>query len=415
MKQLSLLVLPLVSLLGKLFELLCKLESNHKVYVIMRYSVVVLAVSACTTSIGTNAPAPIQGVSPTTVASVTATPAAPAKVFRSLNEIEIFAPSLKNNLIGEPIERTIYVYLPPSYPSSEKQYPVLYYLPGYGDSAILGFQLPRDMDSLIKSGSVKEMIFVVASGANKLQGSFFVNSPVTGNWEDYIVRDVVSYVDSHFRTLPQADSRGITGHSMGGFGALNIAMHHPEVFGAVYSMSPGLFDEKGLEESFMFSNETMIRAFISYQKDLESLPLEEAQNKMFINSSEEFTLAYGDAFAPNPELPPPYLDYPYKEVAGKLVRDEEVWKKWKSGFGGIAGEAVQYKDNLLKLKGIVVDYGINDENAWIPKGCVYYGEQLSAVGIPVKVESYNGNHSSQLGERIRDHMLPFFSTLLKFE
>jgi hypothetical protein len=69
----------------------------------------------------------------------------------------------------------------------------------------------------------------------------------------------------------------------------------------------------------------------------------------------------------------------------------------------------------MELEGIVVDYGIQDELAWIPKGAEYYGEQLSAAGIPVKVESYNGNHVSRLRERIGEHMLPFFSTLLKSE
>ena len=103
------------------------------------------------------------------------------------------------------------------------------------------------------------------------------------------------------------------------------------------------------------------------------------------------------------------------EIGGQLVRNEETWKTWESGFGGIAEEVVQYKENLLKLKGIVVDYGINDENPWIPKGSEYYGEQLNAAGIPVKVESYEGNHFNQIGERIREHMLPFFSTLLTFD
>ena len=118
---------------------------------------------------------------------------------------------------------------------------------------------------------------------------------------------------------------------------------------------------------------------------------------------------------PNPDRQPPYFDYPYAEVDGQLVRDDEVWKKWESGFGGIADEAVQYKENLLHLKGIVVDYGIHDENLWIPKGADYYGEQLSAAGIPVKVESYNGNHFNQIGGRISEYMLPFFSKLLTFE
>jgi S-formylglutathione hydrolase len=369
----------------------------------------VLLFGSCTPVAATTAPAPTQ-----IPATPTLVPATPTETFRSMNTIKIDSPSLANNLVGEPTERTIHVYLPPSYPSSEKRYPVVYYLPGYGDNSVIGFRLPADMDALVESGQVQEMIMVVAGGDSKMGGSFYVNSPVTGNWEDYIVKDLVSFVDSHFRTLPQAESRGITGHSMGGFGALNLAMHHPDMFGAVYSMSPGLFDENGLAESFMFAQDQLIRDFVAYEAELASLPPGEAQQRMF-TAPEEFSLAYGYAFAPNPDRHPPYFDYPYSEMDGQLVRNEEIWKKWESGFGGIAEETVQYKDNLLKLKGIVVDYGIHDENPWIPKGSEYYGEQLTAAGIPVKVESYDGDHFNQLGQRIRDFMLPFFSTLLTFE
>jgi S-formylglutathione hydrolase len=368
--------------------------------------------SSCAPVPVTAAPAPTEiAETPTTVS---AAPAGTAQDFRSMNRIEIAAPSLANNLVGEPAERTIYVYLPPSYGSSEKRYPVVYFLPGYGDSSMIGFRLPNDMDALIESGQVHEMIIVVAGGDSKPGGSFYVNSPVTGNWEDFIVKDVVGYVDANFRTLSQAESRGISGHSMGGFGALNIAMRHPDVFSAVYSMSPGLFDANGLAESFMFAREALIKSFVSYEKELASLPLEEAQKRM-LAAPEEFSQAYGLAFAPNPDRHPPYFDYPYIEVDGQLARDDEVWEKWESGFGGIAEETVQFKENLLQLKGIVVDYGIHDENPWIPKGADYYGEQLMAAGIPVTVESYDGNHSNQLGARIREHMLPFFSKLLLFE
>lgn len=341
---------------------------------------------------------------------------APTEVqaYKSMNMIKVPAPSLANNLVGEPAERMVYVYLPPSYNTSETRYPVLYYLPGYGDGNIIGFRLPDDMDKLIQSGQVQEMIVVVAAGTSKLGGSFYVNSPVTGNWEDFIVKDVVGYVDGHFRTLAQVESRGITGHSMGGFGALNIAMHHPEMFSAVYSMSPGLFDENGLAESQMFNSGSLITKFVEYEKEVSASALEDAQRQMF-TSPQQFALSYGFAFAPDRDRHPPYFDYPYREENGQLVRDDAIWKTWESGFGGIAEEAKQYKDNFMQLKGIVVDYGTNDEYPWIPKGCVYFGEQLTAAGIPVKVESYEGTHQSRLSERIREFMLPFFSTTLKFE
>lgn len=339
---------------------------------------------------------------------------APREAFKPYNLDTIPAPSLERNLVGEPAKRDIFVYLPPSYGDPNKRFPVVYYLPGYGDSGMIGFNLPDSMNKLIESGKAGEMIVVVAGGTSKFGGSFYVNSPVTGNWEDYIVQDVVGFVDSHYRTLAQAESRGITGHSMGGFGALNIAMHHPNVFGAVYSMSPGLFDENGLEESQMFRSESLIGSFIKYQFQLAGLPLEEAKEKLFL-PPDQFTLSYGAAFAPNPDRHPPYFDYPFTEADGQLVRDDAIWKKWESGFGGIVDETMQYQDNLLQLRGIVVDYGNYDEYGWIPKGCVYFGEQLSAAGIPVKVEEYHGSHQSELGVRIRDYMFPFFSTILKFD
>ena len=375
----------------------------------------VFLASSCAPAVATSTsgPTPVDTPSVPTPTIEVPTPTE-VQAYTSMNVVKIHAASLENNLVGEPAERMLYVYLPPSYNTSGTRYPVLYYLPGYGDGNIIGFRLPDDMDKLIEGGQVDEMIIVVASGTSKLGGSFYVNSPVTGNWEDFIVRDVVGYVDSHFRTLTQAESRGITGHSMGGFGALNIAMHHPEVFSAVYSMSPGLFDENGLAESQMFSSESLITKFVEYEKEVSASPLEDAQRQMFA-SPQQFALSYGFAFAPNPERHPPYFDYPYMEVDGQLARDDANWKKWESGYGGIADEAKQYRDNFLQLKGIVVDYGTNDEYAWIPKGCAYFGQQLSAAGIPVKVESYEGTHQSGLSERIRSFMLPFFSRTLKFE
>lgn len=143
--------------------------------------------SSCAPATPTIAPSPTE-----TATAATAAPAAPtatSQAFRSMNMIRIDAPSLEENLVGEPAQRTISVYLPPSYGSSEKRYPVVYYLPGYGDSSVIGFQLPNDMDALIESGQANEMILVVASGDSRMGGSFYVNSPVTGNWEDYLVKD----------------------------------------------------------------------------------------------------------------------------------------------------------------------------------------------------------------------------------
>lgn len=99
-------------------------------------------------------------------------------------------------------------------------------------------QLATLMDGLIATGTSKEMIVVVPNGRNAYFGSFYTNSPVTGGWEDFVARELVRWVDGNFRTVAAAESRGIAGHSMGGYGAIMLGMKHPDVFGAFYALSP---------------------------------------------------------------------------------------------------------------------------------------------------------------------------------
>ena len=351
---------------------------------------------------------------PATSATATAASVAPTQTSSRYSTLFIPAPSVRDNRLGENDQRAISVYLPPSYFTAVTRYPVVYYLPGYTDSSMLGFSLPGDADRLVRSGAMRELIIVVANGANQLGGSFYVNSPATGRWEDFIVDDVVSYVDSHYRTVAQASARAISGHSMGGFGALTIGMRHPDVFSSVYSLSPGLFDPNGLAELQMFDLDGNITRFIAYEQRVEALPVEQARRAM-LHGPDAFTLAYGLAFAPNLAKHPPYLDYPYTQVDGKLVRDEAIWEQWDAGFGGIPEKIQQYKANLLHLKSLVVDYGRQDEYTWIPKGCVYFGAQLRAAGIPHELLSYDGSHESRLSERIGTYMLPYLSERLEVE
>ncbi len=337
---------------------------------------------------------------------------APKRILRET----IPAPSLAANLVGEEPQRMITVFLPPSYATSDKRYPVVYYLPGYGDSDFIGMMPNRDTDPLIESGALPEIIFVVANGVSALGGSFYANSPVTGNWEDFIAKDLVEYVDATYRTLPQAASRGIAGHSMGGYGALNAAMKHPDVFGSVYSMSPGLFDENGLAESQMFSNDRIIQAYIDMDERLTGEDEAAALHDMLRQYSDlGFAVAYGATFAPNPDRHPPYIDYPYHMENGNRVLDDSVWARWQSGYGGIAEGITQYADNLRSLRGLVVDYGTRDGYAWIPKGAAYLDAQLTAAGIPHESRAFDGGHQDQLGKRLKQQMLPFFAETLAVE
>jgi pimeloyl-ACP methyl ester carboxylesterase len=217
-------------------------------------------------------------------------------------------PSLAGNMLGEPAEMEVAIWLPASYATTTQRYPVVYFLAGFDESASTS-QIGPVLEQLVEEGSAPEMILVGVDGRNSLGGSFYVDSPVTGNWAQAIHTDLVSYVDDNYRTLPTASSRGISGFSMGGFGALDLAMRHPDVFGSVYALSPGLLAPGGLETTEMFDDDEVIASFLELQaRDIDgpqAIPGSEAL---------KFSVAYGSAFAPDPDTDFPYVAYPYTEV-----------------------------------------------------------------------------------------------------
>ncbi|MBI5059956.1 hypothetical protein HZB60_09300 [candidate division KSB1 bacterium] len=368
-------------------------------------------------------PGTVRGQTPDAVAT---TPAPPGG---ELHAVSVPAPSLRHNAFAIPDEQPVSVYLPPSYRSSSRSYPVVYFLPGFGDLVhyytlwgVYGFSLQPMMDQLIGAGSVNEMIVVIPNGSDFLQGSFYVNSPLAGDWESFIVRDVVSYVDAHYRTLPAPAARGISGHSMGGFGALFLAMRHPDVFGAVYALSPGLAAPDGLKQHDMFADPVRIERTLALMDTLSRLPEQEAKLLLMsrvngmLNAADltgVFAIAYGITFAPRTDGKPPFFEYPYHAVQGTVALDPVVWARWESGFGDLAGKVRDYKSNLLKLNAVVIDVGTRDEHAWIPPGCREFARLLTANKIACRLVEFEGAHQDQLKQRLEEHLLPELSRALK--
>ncbi len=346
-----------------------------------------------------------------------------------LQIVTVPAPSLSDNLIGTSIEQQVAVYLPPMYNMDERRYPVVYFLPGYSTpieafvyGSFQGFELKASLDSLIRNGIIHEMILVIPNGSTPFGGSFYVNSPVSGGWENYITRDLVAYVDSTYRTIASPGSRGIAGHSMGGYGALNLAMLHPDVYGSVYSISPGLFDEDGLRNCQMFATEQVRTQTQELINELRQLSVEDAHTHFLsqistIRELDEwdllFTITYGIAFSPDPSHAP-YFRYPITRDMGMRMEDEIVWAAWERGFGGVNAEIYEYWENFAGLNAMALDYGANDSYRWIPEGCDYFVEKMNEADLPLLVYRHDGGHSDHLRERIEQHMLPFFNEFLSF-
>lgn len=326
------------------------------------------------------------------------------------NKVSIPANSLLENIVAEPTQRDIWVYLPKQYFTSNAPLPVVYYLPGYGDSNMLDVAIPEDFDSSLKK--LTPMIIVVVSGVNRYWGSFFADSPVTGNWGNFVAKDVVDYVDSHYRTLPHRSSRGLSGHSMGGFGALDLAMRRAEVFGSVFALSPGLVNSTGIADTQMFDSDAHIRDMVAATERLAAMQPAAVLSEM-ATSNFVFDFAYGMAFAPLPN--PPYFEYPYTLNNNTLVRNDSILAKWESGFGNVHNEIQAFSQNLSSLAGIGLDCGSNDEYGWIARGCNHFDTELTAAGIAHSYTTHGGGHQDQIRARILTVMLPFFALRLATE
>jgi hypothetical protein len=341
---------------------------------------------------------------------------------------EFDAQSLSGNRLGILPRQQLVVYLPPSYRSGTNRFPVLYFLPNfdnivqrYTGGSYQGFRLKDAMDRLIRSGATGEVIVVVPNAHHFLGGSWYRNSPLTGNWEDYIVNDVVEYVDSHFRTIPSAGARGIAGHGMGGFGALELALKHPDRFSRVYAMSPALFDREGLKDLGLL-DEKQTRLWRSYQEKCQGLD-EPSRRRSFrdfmqhrLNNPsrdvfvEGLLVSYAAAMTPDLALPYPHIAFP---VPGRPAESQAaLLARYENGFGGWTDKLARYRARGQSLKAVTLEYGGDSETPWIRRGVAYLAGLMRAEGMPVSVAAHSGGHESALGQRLETGMLPAMANAL---
>src|SRR5450759_13173 len=191
-----------------------------------------LATLAITVSLGTQLVAQVQTDVP---------PVVPGAKPVTIEHIKVHGTALEGNLEGDAVDRDVFVFLPPSYQKDKhRRYPVVYALHGYSIGAEQWsheIHVPQTIEGAFAQGA-KEMIVVLPDSKTLHNGSMYSSSVTTGDFERFIAHEVVGYIDAHYRTIPERASRGLVGHSMGGYGATRIGMKHADVFGSLYIMSP---------------------------------------------------------------------------------------------------------------------------------------------------------------------------------
>ena len=311
----------------------------------------------------------------------------------ALERIKVRGTSLVGNLEGNAVERDVLVFLPPSYAKDKsRRYPVVYALHGYSIGAEQWsgeIHVPQTIEAAFAQGA-RDMIVVLPDSKTRHNGSMYSSSPTVGDFEGFVARDLVAYVDAHYRTLPNRASRGLVGHSMGGYGATRIGMKHADVFGSLYIMSPCCLSPRGPGQP----NSEVERALTNARspEDLSGLPFRDRAQ-----------LAAAAAWAPNPQVPPFFLDLPTKDG----VPQPDVLAR----FAANAPLAFidQWIGNLRRYRGIAIDVGDQDG---LRVDSAKLHDALNRYQIANSFEIYSGTHTSKVADRFQNHVLPFFHRTL---
>jgi enterochelin esterase family protein len=298
---------------------------------------------------------------------------------------------LKNNPLGDAHVRDLYVYLPPDYDeTAEKRYPTVYVLTGFtGRGRMLlndqAFQpnFAERMDKLINENRIKPMIAVLPDCFTRYGGAQYINSTATGNYEDYLTEEIVSFVDENFRTISDRNSRAVMGKSSGGYGALICGLRHADKFGLVCSTSGDCY----FEHCYL---PDVPKAFRAIKGDprrfLERFLAEEKKGKADFAGLN--IVGMSACYSPE-ESAEMGFDLPFDLRTGEILPD--VWRRWLEHDPARLCE--KYADNLKSLKLLFIDAGTRDE-FFLDVGAKILSDKLGKLRISHIYEEFNDGHFS---------------------
>jgi len=309
-----------------------------------------------------------------------------------LDEQVIDSFALQGNRLGDPTQRPLWVYLPPGYDDSgEQRYPSIYVIQGYtGHIEMWRNRTPyrqpfvETADAVFARGEAPPAIVVYVDAWTAYGGSQFVDSPGTGRYHTYLCDDVVSFVDSRYRTLDSARHRGIMGKSSGGFGAFITPMLRPDLFGGLASHA----GDSLYELSYVKEFGDCVRYLRDYDGDIWNWWRDFNSRVPFTKKADNvllITLGCSACFSPDDDGTPLL---PFDAHSGRLI--EPLWQRWLDWDPVRMVPA--HADALRGLRAVWIDAGKNDE-WYLDLGAESMRAALADVGVTdVRFELFEGTH-----------------------
>ena len=301
---------------------------------------------------------------------------------------------LKDNPLGDPHERPLWVYVPPGYDDDPTTAcPAIYVIQGYGAHVEMWanrtpFNQPyiETADAVFADGGVPGCIVVYVDAWTALGGSQFVDSPGTGRYHSYLCDEIVPWVDGHYRTIADRESRAITGKSSGGFGAMITPMLRPDLFGALATHA----GDSLYELSYIPVFAQAARALREYDHDIMRWR-EDFVSRTALTKDADHVLAVilcvSACFSAREDGAP---ELPFDPVSGALR--PELWERWLRWDPVRMVE--RHADAVRSLRAVWIDAGRRDEFN-LDLGAEAFRAELAKAGLPedrVHFEFFDGGH-----------------------
>jgi len=301
---------------------------------------------------------------------------------------------LRDNPLGDPHERPLWVYVPPGYDDSpETRYPSVYMIQGYTGHLSMwanrtAFRQPflETADAVFADGSVPGCVVVYVDAWTAFGGSQFVDSPGTGKYHSYLCDEVVPWVDERYRTLDDRESRAIAGKSSGGFGAMITPMLRPDLFGALATHAgDNLYELSYIAE---FGKATRaLRAYdhdiMAWWADFRSRPGPTKPDDLLLVMLLGLSACFSAREDGTPELP-------FDQLTGALR--PEQWQRWLDWDP--VRMVARHTDAVRSLRAVWIDAGTRDE--WfLDLGAEAFRAEIAKTGLPderVYFELFDAGH-----------------------
>lgn len=317
---------------------------------------------------------------------------------------------LRDNPWDDPSARDLHVYLPTAYSEAGEALVALWDLAAYTSAGPAhlnwknhGENLAQRLDRLIATGQMEPAVVVLPDCYTSLGGNQYVNSPAVGRYADYLVEELVPFVNQRFNVVADRAGRGLFGKSSGGYGALFHAMHYPECWGAAASHA----GDVGFELLFLPELPVACNTLIASDNDIMAFlrsfwRTNRPSGRDFITL---MILAMAASYDPD-EASPGEIRLPMDLRTCTL--DPDRWRRWLN-FDPL-NMVEDRADALRSLHALYIDVGRWDQYN-IQFGTRRFTDRLTALGIPHRYEEFDGNHSG-IDWRL-DYSLPFLTAALK--